>query len=305
MIALSDAINVSDAMKIFTTVKPPIEITSSFISSGIGFTLYFLLRKHERVKHFVSQGIEKLGYPDRYRKTPYDNLELAELEKIQNRLDGNYRIIITVYGVLLAFVVSDKISYALSSWSFIVWCGWILAVIIKTGFITSKMSDIIEIKRPIEEIRRKIFSAKEFFNYTLILLVLATAFLPTFFLSEQPSVEKIKSLPWDTSTSLISGAFGIMAVCLFFYGVPLQMYQLEIAGGKLYLYMMIGTIIILAFIAHNSDSPITPVFVSILGNKFYMPSVFYIAIFVGNIFGFGMITPYLRGTLALFRKSKS
>jgi len=110
-----------------------------------------------------------------------DQEEISKLEKISHKISDNYRMILPIYGILLAFVVSDKILLVFRSAFFVMWTGMVIALIVRAGGISIELSDVIETKS-LAHTRKKIIAAKKFFSFSLSMLILTVALLPGFFL---------------------------------------------------------------------------------------------------------------------------
>jgi len=196
--------------QLFATLSSPPEMLHWIVLSLIG-TIYLTVFFYN--KRFASWHRP----PKKYKmKTPYDSTETEELKNIGTKLSQSFIALITVYGVLLAFVISDKIAFALTSWSFLIWTGWVLAVIVRAGLMLMSLVDMFEKKYSIDFLRQKIFGIKEFFKLTLVMLPIAIAFLPAFILLDDPSTKFFESLPWEENISILIGAFGILAATLLF-----------------------------------------------------------------------------------------
>lgn len=251
------------------------DILIFLISLVIGVIYFTLEFKNKRLSDLTLEISKKLKSAE-YIKTPYDNLNAPDLEKIINKISNNFRIVITIYGVLLAFVVSDKISSSLSNWGFLIWAGWIIAIIIRASMHLYELSDIIERGWQLTYIRKTVFASNQFFKHSLIFFAIGIALLPSFFWVNTPTLEEIKNLPWNMSFSIFSGAFAILLITLVFY-LLLWIFSAQFEGGKLNLFfyslLLIGTS---ALDAASNNSPLTPVLVSIVGQKFFIPSAFYL-----------------------------
>jgi len=228
-------------------------------------------------------------------KSPYDRLDLSELKSLASRLSVNYTILITIYAVLLAFVVSDKASLAFSSWYFVIWCGWVLAIVVRAGIIMNDLFDISD-KDPKKETSRQIYASREFFKHSLYLLVPTIAFLPTFFLTPEASLENIQSLPWSIENSIILAAIAITAMFFAFYQFPLRIREFTKRGGTKDAYFVVILLLTLGGLAGYGISPLNPVEVySAETDEYYeIPSIVHV-ILIGGIFYAGiMIGIYLK-----------
>lgn len=261
-------------------------------------TVYLTLEfKNKRLSGLATEENKKFKAAE-FAKTPYEKSTPGDLEKIINKISNNYRIVITIYGVLLAFVVSDKLSSTLSNWSFLIWTGWIIAIIIRAGMHLYELSDIMERDYQLTYMRRTVFGANQFFKFSLIFFAIGIALLPSFFFIEAPTIAEIKDLPWNISLSIFSGAFAILLITFVFY-LMLWLFSAQFKDGILNLFtyslMLIGISAVNAF---STISPLTPVSISLLGQKFLIPSAFYHPFFYTSTALFG--STIVRGGRILF-----
>ena len=209
--------------------------------------------------------------------------------KLAIKTNRSYRIIIIVYGILLAFVVSDKLSLALSSWYFIIWVGWIAAIMIRTGYISRTLFDFIE-TRSIIEARNEIYYTKIFSKHLIYLLVLGTAFLPSFFIAPEPSIDAFGEYRWGIELSVATGAIAIFCSALFFYFVPFRISDYMTTRGAIKTCMFGGLLLVMGGIAHFSSSPLEPIEITLLYSSVAVVPMFFVVLLqFGNIFGFAMI----------------
>ena len=85
---------------------PPAEIGPLIVTIGSGFVILFLFLKISFLTNLTQKYRPKSYYL--FKENPYDKLEKPDLMNILIKTNRRYRIIIIVYGILLAFVVSDK-----------------------------------------------------------------------------------------------------------------------------------------------------------------------------------------------------
>lgn len=209
-IQLIDIVNIQDQIQVSTS--EPLFILPFLIAMIIGMTFLGLLYSNSKFNSWIFQRL----YIKKLSVTPYDKLEKDELKQIISNLNNQYRVLITVFGILLTFIISDKISFALFSWNFIIWVGWILGVIVKSTWNMIGLSDIIERKLSLEDIRFESYKNKQLIKHSFVILVFGIAFLPSFMFLESPSEDKLNNLPWDKSVSILSGAIGIISITFAF-----------------------------------------------------------------------------------------
>jgi hypothetical protein len=256
----------------------PSEISYSIILTILGLIFVIFLIKNKKLLNFVKK---KGGFPDapKFLKTPYEGpdettLDKSNLEKIADRLANNFRILITIYGILLAFIVSDKIETVFSSWPFMLWTGWILGVIIKAGWHLWSMSDLVERKSDLVEISREIYNQREFFKHMMILLAVAIAFLSMIVFLNHDSFDT-KTISWSPSVTAISGAFGILATTFLFFMI-LHLFKFVELNGSITIYMYVFTLFIMSLpVGATHNSPLQPVLITV-GDLFKgeVPSIF-------------------------------
>ncbi|MEX2191995.1 MAG: hypothetical protein WD717_01245 [Nitrosarchaeum sp.] len=263
--SLSDTLNVIDYVEVFGPQAK--DLLFYLISTIVGIVFTVMLVKSSKFSNFLyANG----GLPEKlkYKKTPYENLDQPILDKssldnIINRISNNYRILVTIYGILLAFVVSDKISLIFSSWAFMIWTGWVLGVIIKAGWHLWEMSDLIERKSDLIDISRDIYNQKEFFKHMMILLAIAIAFLPSVIYFHDDLFNP-DTLPWGNSATAFIGAFGVLSITFLFFMI-LHLYRFVDEGGSLSVYSYVGSLFLLFFLSGFNDSPLEPQLVTLGG----------------------------------------
>ena len=304
-ISLSDVIHIVDAMEVMGPEAKNILFYLSFTVLGIVF-LTFTLKNKKFYNFLGNHG----GLPEKttYKKTPYENLDQPRLDKyslnnILNRISNNYRILVTIYGILLAFVVSDKISLIFSSWGFMLWTGWVLAVIIKAGWHLWEMSDLMERKNDLIEISREVYNQKEFFKHMMILLVIAIAFLPSVVYLHEDSFD-LSTLPWSTSVTALTATLGILGMTFLFFFI-LHMFKFVEESGSLLVYAYVGTLFLLYFLSGFNDSPLEPQLVTLGGIvNGTIPTLFVSALIIGFGFGFYPLIVIMRMIFHKFEKKK-
>ncbi|WP_155991155.1 hypothetical protein [Candidatus Nitrosotenuis uzonensis] len=269
--ALQEFLGFNDGVTIHNTTHV-IDITPSVIFGIFGIIVILLYTKTKLLK-FLEKGIARASDPITDHSTPYEQFHVDKLETIRNNILNNYRILITIYGILLAFVISDKISYVFSTWSMIIWLGYTLAVIVRTGMISLDLSDIIETETNLIKLKVRLFAAKKFQKHNLYLLVVTVAFLPVVFLSPAPDIDKIMTLPWGIHITVLASAIAIIGTFLVFYFVPLKTRLFETRGGLFDTYIFVIMLIILSTLSYVFRSPVEQITISFLNNMHVVPGI--------------------------------
>lgn len=203
------------------------------ILTGIGFLLHVIISKTKFFRDLNK--VKELAGETKTESFPYQlyqsGNESSQIERITTKLSNNYRITIAVHGILLAFVVSSgKILLVFSSWYFVVWCGLILAIIVRSGRFSLELSDIMETKGP-KEALRKCYSAKKFFNTSLVLLIISVALLPTIFILDE-SITSQSQLEPTFYLSILSSSFSIAVSFALFYFVTFRYSDFDYSYGE-------------------------------------------------------------------------
>src|SRR5829696_2999025 len=126
-----------NGMTIKRSTASPIEI-GHIISMAIILSILVMLGKFSRIiislrkryNFFVKVNGDG-GMPKSYR---YKNVrEKEQIIPIANNVSNNIKTLITIYGILLSFMIANQLSIASRSLTFAIWSGWILATIIRGG----------------------------------------------------------------------------------------------------------------------------------------------------------------------------
>ena len=240
---------------------PPAEIGPLIVTIGSGFVILFLFLKISFLTNLTQKYRLKSYYL--FKENPYDKLEKPDLMNILIKTNRKYRIIIIVYGILLAFVVSDKASLALSSWYFIIWVGWIAAIMIRAARISRTLFDVIE-TRSINQARNEIYATKIFSKHLIYLLVLGIALLPSFFTTPEPSFDTLREYNWSIEVSVATGAIAIFCSALFFYFVPFGISDYMTTRNTIKTFMFGGLLLVMGAIAQFSSLPLEPIEITLL-----------------------------------------
>lgn len=229
-------------------------------------------------------------------KTKYDDFNIEKLEKITNRLINNYRILISIYAVLFAFIISTNLDKAFSNWAFIIWTGWTLAIIVRTGITSLELTDIIEIadEKNLQETARKIFAFNTYVKHALYLLVPAVAFLPILFF-EITVTDDMMSY-WDQQTAVLSIAWGIFGMFVIVYLFAIRVSTFIYSRGSESFYIFTILLVVLGALQLGANSPIEPKSIMFLGITESIPAVLFLTSqigYYGGVIAFMIIGRFL------------
>lgn len=267
--------------------------------------IFIILAQHKKIKSFLVTYLKSTPNKQSY-STLYDNLTIPQLEKIVKKTSDNYRLLITVYGVLLAFVISGNLELAFSRWSLVIWGGWILAIIVRSGSFAMNLSDILEIYN-IEcadiklLVARRVYASQTFLKHALYLLVPAIAFLPVIFFEQKNNV--VTNFSWSPQVSILSIAVAISGVffLLYYGGAKIQNFESKINSRDIWFYTMM---LVGQMIANPVSSPLQPVGVTFFGSVFQIPLVIEITIFIGMSLGVAIPSVWLLAFIQYVRSRK-
>lgn len=263
-------------------IKGPFDVSFEIIMWLLGFAVVIAIYKIPFFNN-LRLGQNAFFRTKEYGENPYVKLNTKQLRGIRNRLTTGYVAILTIYGVLLAFVIAEPIFRTVSSWYFSLWIGWILAIITKCGMILSNLFDIEETNSM--EMPRLLHGAKQFFKVSIYLLILTIAVVPTFYFltSQQNSVET----QFETSGAIIipslaitiCGAFGIFYFSIFRFNFT------RIAESILVILLGVAAFGSAAIVVDKPSSPIELVYIMVFGSTpIVVTSAFYAMIRFGLMF---------------------
>lgn len=261
-ITLSDTLDISSTEdQNVNSSEKRIDVTLWIVMLFGGIILIVLYREHS----FFGGKNEKYklaGSKDHFivAKTKYDNLDITKLEKIVNKLINNYRILTTVYAVLFTFIISTNLDKSFSNWAFIIWSGWTLAIIVRTGVTSLELADILEItdeKTPIEQTARKIYAFNAYVKHALYLLVPAVAFLPVLFFGTKITDDLMSY--WDQDVIILSLAWGILGMFIFVYWFVVRVSQFIYTRGSEGFYLFAIILLVFGALQLGASSPIEPI----------------------------------------------
>jgi len=196
--------------------------------------------------------------------TLYDGIGEDALDKIVSNIIGVLTVVGATYGVLFALVVSEKASLAFSSWAFVIWCGWVLALLMRIcNCGTILLGDYNRCDRRKRE--QILYGIVKFTKHSAYLLVLTASFVPLFATMKTISLDEVvTNYPWGQDVSLFLGVLSIASVAVFFYTFVLALGNLT---KRLYADIYMYAVMLLWGIGLGSISlsPLAPVTSRILG----------------------------------------
>jgi hypothetical protein len=161
------------------------------------------------------------------------------------------------YGILFALVISEKASLTFSSWAFIIWSGWVLAIIMRICHCAAVLlGDYHSWERKKKD--KGLNGITKFVKHSTYLLVPTASFVPIFAILETVSLEEVLTkYPWGQDASLFLGAFSLASVAVFYYIFVLafgNLTNLEYADVYMYSVALLWTLGIFSI----SLSPLAP-----------------------------------------------
>ena len=142
--------------------------------------------------------------------TPYDKKTDEEMEGTINGVINVLAVLAGVYGILFALIISDKASLVFVSWSFLIWCCWVLAILIRICHCCAiLMTDYHQWDRKKKEMI--LFGITNFTKHAGYLLIPTASFVPIFSTLENVDMDKITDIyPWGLEISLFVGISSIV-----------------------------------------------------------------------------------------------
>lgn len=209
--------------------------------------------------------------------TPYENLDENALQKIVDKLSRNYGILITIYGLLFAFIISQNFQHVFSRWTVIVWIGCVLAIIVRSANIALSLTDVIEKGKTMDHVAKTVYSYNQYFKHTSFLLIIIIAFSPIIFLPISDQHESDFKI-WDPQISVVTIALGIMAVS--FAGYHFSDADDFLRPGVPKLYFFVLSIVISESLSHINAAPLVAMPVSWLGTPLQIPQLLWLFLWV-------------------------
>ena len=233
--------------------------------------------------------------------TPYDKKTDEEMEGIINKVINVLAVLAGVYGIMFALIISDKASLVFISWSFLIWCCWVLAILIRICHCCAiLMSDYYQWDRKKREMI--LYGIVKFTKHASYLLIPTASFVPIFSTLENVNMNKIADIyPWGLEISLFVGISSLALLTIIIYTSVIGIEKLveSYYTNNIYLYVIL--VLWLLGILSIFDSPLSPATSPWIGRYFFdsnLPSsvVIFEYIFVhffGWIVGLFLVTGYI------------
>jgi hypothetical protein len=233
--------------------------------------------------------------------TPYDKKTNEEIEGIINRAINVLAVLAGVYGILFALIISDKASLVFVSWSFLIWCCWVLAILIRICHCCAiLMSDYHQWDRKTKEMI--LFGITNFIKHAGYLLIPTASFVPIFSTLENVDMDKIAEIyPWGLEISLFVGISSIALLTIIIYTFVIGIEKLvdSYSTNKIYLYVFL--VLWLLGILSIFDSPLSPTTSPWIGRYFLdsnLPSSmvffeYFFVYFIGMMVGLMLLIGYI------------
>lgn len=300
---ISENLAFSDSL---SSVHPnPRDVTGLFVMLIVGIIMLILLKRSDRFQKYHAEYDKFAKYKSELVpiETPYDDFQITKLEKIVNNLSNNYRILITIYGILFAFIVSDNLRLAFSSWPYIIWTGWTLAIIVRTGITALDLTDIIEITdndpEKVKNTAKKINAYKSYFKHSLYLLVVAVAFLPMLYYTTGNNQDF--SSVWESNYSVLAVAWGIIGVFIFVFFLVVRVSEFRYLRGVEGYYVFAFFLLVFGALSVISESPLKPELVTLFGITQNIPNILSITLYFGFFLGFVTVLGLGQALFAYFK----
>lgn len=284
---------------IFFAIKFPIISDSfRFIGMILGIPLLVLTKVKKRIADFLDH---YFGYiiPTEKGKKPEKTIERDKVPYIFEL----YTILGGIYGVLLALVISSKAVLSFSSWTFILWCSWVLAVLVR--IIQYSISLIVPSKKG--RFVDNAILAVQFAKHSIFLFVPIVSIVPFLVLCETLTIEEITSkYPWGLVESGFFVVLSILALAIFFYHWVLTPKRIMKEIQDVYFYTIVG-VPVYGLIAYNL-SPLDECLLKLLFFEWRIPSIiwliysvyFYVSIVSFFFFSVAVMNWFLRSLIQKF-----
>ncbi|MBI1828787.1 MAG: hypothetical protein HY222_06240 [Thaumarchaeota archaeon] len=277
MIGLNEIVGISDQVKVIIN-NQPIDILLSIIVFFAAIGLAMIIRYNKFVKtYFYNYRTVKPFSP-----TPYDTFNLETLQRIVDKLSRNFTILITIYGFLFVFIISQNFQHVSYSWPVIIWSGWVLAIIVRSANIALVLTDTLEraqVNGTIRIAASMIYAYNRYYKHATYLLVFAVAFSPAVFLPLNEQHRADTEL-WGSQISIPIIALGIIGVSLAAYYFA-EVRDLIKPTGIPNIYFMSIFLLAIEPLSYISATPLSKMNVILLGYQFAIPQLLWVVLFAG------------------------
>lgn len=188
----------------------------TLLSSKITFFKKFVIIMYERVERRRS----RLQIP-----TKYAQISDKELDDIASKIINVLAVLAGIYGILFALIISDKASLVFISWSYSIWCGWVLAILLRIGHCCAILTnDYYQWERKKKE--DTLQGISRFTEHSIYLLIFTSSYVPIFAIMKTTTIENILlKYPWTQESSLF---FGILSLMLCAFSIYILIFKLEL-----------------------------------------------------------------------------
>ncbi|MCD4765975.1 MAG: hypothetical protein K8R34_05645, partial [Methanosarcinales archaeon] len=200
--------------------------------------------------------------------TPYSKKTDEEMEGTVNGVINVLAVLAGVYGIMFALIISDKASLVFVSWSFLIWCCWVLAILIRICHCCAiLMSDYHQWDRKKKEMI--LFGIAKFTKHAGYLLIPTASLVPIFSTLENVDMDKIADIyPWGLEISLFVGISSLALLTIIIYTFVIGIEELvKSYYTSIYLYVITGLWLI--GIVSIFNSPLSSVTSPWIGRYFF------------------------------------
>jgi hypothetical protein len=178
----SSVINNSTSSLSLSNENPTFELGNLFIIFIIYSTLTALsfVPKIEEFndRYGIKRDPRYLGIPKSIRYVNVSNKQ--DLIPVIQNVSNSLKTILTIYGILISFVIATQLQLASSSFTFTIWVSLILSIIIRGWYFEHSLSDSWLVK-DLEDTKSLLVSAHLFSKRSAYLFALVLSVTPAFF----------------------------------------------------------------------------------------------------------------------------
>jgi len=136
-----------------------------------GWVIFYLLSKGIDHNEIFAKASENV-------KRSYENISNEDLITMYSSAINAISILGGIYGVMFALIISEKSNLIFISWSFFVWCCWVLAVLIMICHLISQSPNFHLYDRAKKE--ESLYLITSFIKNSGYILLLTTSYVPVF-----------------------------------------------------------------------------------------------------------------------------
>nr|MDO8099984.1 hypothetical protein [Candidatus Njordarchaeota archaeon] len=227
--------------------------------------------------------------PDIDGTEEFSNLTGSQLAKSSQMLTEGLVMLSGVYGILLAFVVSDKASIAFSSWGLLIWIGLVLSIIIQLFLYTLRI--VRSGNEDTSRTKQDIYYRKKFMKLSVVMLAIAGAMVPMFSTFPSMTIDQIMLLLWDSKVSYLSVMFCICCFTAIFWLFMNSENIIGQRGGPGFVVVLPYAVLFIVISA--SSSPLSIMGIAVLGNAVQFPSAIMLLLAVLFMFGWSIVLMFV------------